>query len=431
MKVLLGQTLSYKNNPFVNSIETSARHLKHGALVIDKGLIVDVGEKNHILKKFPNSEIFDYQDHLITAGFIDCHMHYPQTQIIASYGKRLLDWLNNFTFPEEMKFSDIKYASKIASITLDLCLANGTTTLASYCTIHPESVDVFFYEAEKRKMSVIAGKTCMDRNAPKNLLDTPKSAYVDSEKLIKKWHNNGRAIYAISPRFAPTSSPEQLEILGELWKSHPDCLMQTHISEQKEEMDWVQKLFPNSKDYLDVYERFNLIGEGAVFGHAVHLNLRERKRILETKSAIAHCPTSNMFIGSGIFDLQGMINEDNIVGLASDTGGGSSFSMLRTMAATYELAQLKGFSIHPSQLFWLSTIGSAKALKQEDKIGNLKKGLFADLIILDLNPAKFLSKNMTGFGDFWSDLFRVIMMGDERNVKDVWVSGNPIISKTH
>ncbi len=431
MKILLGQTLSYKKNPFLNSIESSVEHKLDGALVIDKGLITDIGEKKEILQKYPNSEIFNYKDHLITAGFIDCHMHYPQTQIIASYGKRLLDWLEKFTFPEEMKFNDVKYASKIASMTLDLCLINGTTTMASYCTTHPESVDALFEEAAKRKMSVVAGKTCMDRNAPQNLLDSPKSAYEDSEKLIKKWHRNGRAIYAISPRFAPTSSPEQLENLGELWKKYSDCLMQTHISEQKEEINWVKKLFPKSIDYLDVYEKFNLIGEGSVFGHAVHLTFRERKRILETKSAIAHCPTSNMFIGSGIFNLKGIINENSIVGLATDTGGGSSFSMFRTMAATYELAQLKGFSVHPSQLLWLSTIGSAKALNQHDKIGNLKKGLFADLTIIDLNPKNFINQNMSCYGEVWSDLFRVIMMGDERNIKEVWVSGKPVFNKIH
>ena len=198
-------------------------------------------------------------------------MHYPQTRIIASYGKRLLDWLNDYTFPEEQKFENYDYAKDVASLTLDLCLRNGTTTLASFCTTSVNSVDAIFEEAETRKMCVIAGKTCMDRNAPKLLTDSVKRSYDDSKYLIKKWHLNERNIYAITPRFVPTSTPEQLEILGNLWEEHPDCLMQTHLSEQEEEVRWVKKLFPNIKSYLEVYDKFNLVKEKSIFGHCIHL----------------------------------------------------------------------------------------------------------------------------------------------------------------
>ena len=281
MKLLKGTILSFINNPFLVTVNDSVKLIVSGGILIDGHFIKKVGKFSILQSQYPQAEIYDYGENLITSGFIDCHMHYPQTGIIASYGKRLLDWLNEYTFPEEKKFNNINYARNIASLTLDLCIKNGTTTLASFCTTSIKSVDAFFDQAQKRNMCVIAGKTCMDRNAPEYLTDSPNSAYDESKRLIKKWHNNKRAYYAITPRFAPTSTPEQLDCLGSLWSEHPDCLMQTHLSEQKEEIDWVRKLFPKSKNYLDVYDKFNLVKKNSIFGHCIHLKEAEIEMLKE------------------------------------------------------------------------------------------------------------------------------------------------------
>ena len=308
----------------------------------------------------------------------------------------------------------------------DLSLANGTTTVASYCTIHPESVDAFFAEADKRGLCAVGGKTCMDRNAPDGLRDTVQSAYDDSLTLLNSWHGKNRLVYAVTPRFSPTSTHEQLEALGALWAKHPDCPMQTHLSEQVEEIAWVADLFPEARDYLDTYERAGLLGPGAMFGHAIHLTDRERARLKEADAALVHCPTSNTFIGSGLFDLGGLKAEGQIVGLATDTGGGSSFSMLRTMAAAYEVGQLKGRAAHPAELLWLATEGSARALRMDHRIGRLAPGHDADLVVLDLASTPVIAQRATRAQTIWEAVFPTIMMGDDRAIAEVRIMGKPI-----
>ncbi|MBT8459871.1 MAG: guanine deaminase, partial [Boseongicola sp.] len=381
--LLIGQTLAFEANPFQAGIDT-ARHDARGGVLIENGKITATGSADDLRGRHPQAEVTDYGNALILPGFIDAHAHYPQTAMIASWGKRLIDWLNGYTFPEEMKFADVAYADDIAKTYFDLTLANGTTTTTSFATIHPESVNAYFSEAQTRGLRAIAGKTCMDRNAPDGLTDTAQSAYDDSKTLLEKWHGQDRLIYAITPRFSPTSTPDQLHALGALWAEHPDCPMQTHLSEQHEEIAWVQDLFPDARDYLDTYEAAGLIGPGALFGHAIHLTDRERARLKETGSSLVHCPTSNTFIGSGLFDMDGLTREGQTIGLATDTGGGSSFSMLRTMAAADEVAQLKGRALHPAELLWLATTGSAQALRLDTKIGTLAPGFEADLVIIDL-----------------------------------------------
>ena len=426
MKLLKGTIFSFINNPFLVSVNDSVNLIEFGGVLIDGQFIKKVGKFSILQSQYPQAEIYDYGENLITSGFIDCHMHYPQTGIIASYGKRLLDWLNEYTFPEEKKFNDINYARNIASLTLDLCIKNGTTTLASFCTTSINSVDAFFDQAQKRNMCVIAGKTCMDRNAPEYLTDSPNSAYDESKRLIKKWHNKNRAYYAITPRFAPTSTPEQLDCLGSLWSEHPDCLMQTHLSEQKEEIDWVRKLFPKSKNYLDVYDKFNLVKKNSIFGHCIHLKEAEIEMLKERKSSIAHCPTSNTFIGSGIFKMKELTSKKINVGLATDTGGGTSFSMLKTISETYKISQLNNFSLHPAQLFWLSTVGSAKALNLENKIGNVSRGQFADLNIIDFFSTHEIEQRAKRAKNFWQKIFPTLIMGDDRAIKSTWVSGKEV-----
>jgi guanine deaminase len=320
-----------------------------------------------------------------------------------------------------MRFADPAYATDIADRYLDLILARGTTTVCSYATIHPASVDAIFTAAQSRGMRVFAGKTCMDRNAPEGLRDTAGSAYDDSKRLLEKWHGKGRLSYVITPRFSPTSTPEQLHALGQLWREYPDCMMQTHLSEQTDEIAWVRDLFPQSRDYLDTYEAQGLLREGAVYGHAIHLTDREKARLIEAGASLVHCPTSNTFIGSGLFDMS--LAQHLRVGLATDTGGGSNFSMLPTMAAAYEVAQLRGQSLHPAQLWWLATQGSARALRCEDKIGNIAPGMEADLVVIDLASTPAIEQATRRAEDLWQQLFPTIMMGDDRAVAEVWVGG--------
>ncbi|WP_209597886.1 guanine deaminase [Ruegeria sp. HKCCSP351] len=419
--LLKGHVLSFTGSPF-DGEPTEATRLDE-AVVIDKGRVADVGASDALMRRHPDAVIKDHSNHLIIAGFVDPHVHYPQTAMIASWGKRLIDWLNTYTFPEEMKFGDPEYASEIANRYLDLTAAHGTTTMCSFCTIHPESVDAFFTAAQQRGQRVVAGKTCMDRNAPEGLRDTAHTAYDQSAALLEKWHRVDRLSYAITPRFSPTSTPEQLEAMGALWAEHPHCLMQTHLSEQTDEIEWVRSLFPDARDYLDTYEKFGLLGQNGLYGHVIHLEDRERDRLSEVDASLIHCPTSNTFIGSGLFDMNGLIHDGHRIGLATDTGGGSSFSMLRTMAAAYEIGQLRGRPLHPAQLLWLGTVGSARSLRMDDCIGNIAPGMEADLVVIDLASTPAIAQREACANDVWEAIFPTIMMGDDRAVAEVWIGG--------
>lgn len=421
--LLLGQTLHFSGNPMTTSWEDTVRIDSAGGVLVAAGKIIAVAPASALRSAHPEATVHDYGDALLCPGFIDAHVHYPQTAIIASWGKRLIDWLNSYTFPEEMRLADPHYAARIAERYLDLTLDHGTTTVCSFATVAPHSVDAIFTAAAQRGQRVVAGKTCMDRNAPEGLRDTAQSAYDDSKTLIERWHGKGRAGYAITPRFTPTSTPDQLAALGALWAEHPDCLMQTHLSEQLDEIAWVRDLVPGARDYLDTYEEHGLIGERALFGHAIHLEPREMDRLAETGAAVVHCPTSNTFIGSGLFDMAKLASRQIPVGLATDTGGGSSFSMLRTMAAAYEIGQLRGTPLHAAQLIWLATAGSARSLHLHDKIGSLTPGLEADITVLDLASTPAIEQRSANANSVWDRLFATIMMGDDRAVQSVWVNG--------
>ena len=422
--LVLGQVLSFTGDPFAEG-PGAARLESHGGVLIEAGRIVATGPADALRRAHPQARVTDYGRALISAGFIDAHAHYPQTAIIASWGKRLIDWLNTYTFPEEMRFADADYAAAVAGRYFDLTQANGTTSVCSYCTIHPESVDAFFAAAQARGARVWAGKTCMDRNAPERLRDTAQSAHDESARLLAKWHGVDRLSYVVTPRFSPTSTPEQLEALGALWAANPGCLMQTHLSEQVDEIAWVKGLYPSARDYLDTYEAFGLLGRGGLYGHAIYLEEREKDRLREVDASLIHCPTSNTFIGSGLFDMAGLKAAGHRIGLATDTGGGSSFSMLRTMAAAYEVAQLRGHALHPAELWWLATAGSARALHAADKIGNIAPGLEADLVVIDLASTPAIEQATRRAGDIWQALFPTIMMGDDRAIRAVWVGGKP------
>lgn len=420
--ILQGHVLSYQASPFEGDAPEAAARIDQ-AVAVSGGKIAGAGSLEDMQALLPQAEVINHGEKLILAGFVDAHVHFPQTAMIASWGKRLIDWLNSYTFPEEMRFADRAYADEISNRYLDLTVANGTTTVCSFATIHPESVDAFFTAAQARGQRVVAGKTCMNRNAPDGLQDTVQSAYDDSKALLQRWHGVDRIEYAITPRFSPTSTPEQLEVMGQLWAEHPDCLMQTHLSEQLDEIEWVKSLFPEARDYLDTYEKFGLLGGKGLYGHAIHLEERERHQLREHGAGLVHCPTSNTFIGSGLFDMAGLMAEGQNIGLATDTGGGSSFSMLRTMAAAYEIGQLRAVPLHASQLLWLATQGSARTLHMADKIGNIAPGMEADLVVLDLASTPAIAQRSACANDLWEAIFPTLMMGDDRAVSEVWING--------
>lgn len=420
-----GQTLVFVASPFDVAPERAARFATDGIVVVRHGHIEHVGEAMATLARYPGLRLENYANDLIMAGFVDSHVHYPQLGIVASYGSQLLDWLNRYTFPAELRFADKFHARAQADLFLDECLRNGVTSASVYCTVHPQSADALFEAAAARGFRMAAGKVMMDRNAPAGLTDTAEQSYADSKALIARWHGTGRLSYAVTPRFAPTSSPAQLDAAGTLWKEHPDCPMQTHLSESAAEIAWVRQLYPDAPDYVGVYERYGLIGPGANFGHAIHLSARELAALRESGSGISHCPTSNLFIGSGLFDIAEMTVRSGPIplGLASDVGGGTSLSMFATMKAAYEIAQLKGFSLHPAQAFYLATLGSARVLRLADRIGNLAPGYEADITVIDLASRPLIAERVRSATDIWEALFAQMILADDRAIRATYVGG--------
>ncbi len=377
-----------------------------------------------IAKHNGDMKMINYQDKIITAGFVDTHIHYPQTGMIASYGEQLLDWLENYTFPEEERFKDPEYAAKVAKIFLDELASNGTTTALVFGTVHKQSVDVFFQEAKRRDLRMICGKVLMDRNAPEYLTDTPGSGYQDSKDLIEKWHGNGRLSYAVTPRFAPTSSPEQLATVGQLLKEYPSVYMHTHLSENKQEIEWVKSLFPEREGYLDVYDHYGLLHQRSVFAHGVHLSDCECQRLSDTGSAIAFCPTSNLFLGSGLFDLTRLEEYGVRVGMGTDVGAGTSFSLMQTMSEAYKVMQLQQQKLHPVKSLYQATLGGAKALYLDDKIGSLEVGKEADFVVLEPNATTLMKFRMQQAKTLEEKLFVLMSLGDDRTVHATYINGN-------
>ncbi|MBH3340913.1 guanine deaminase [Pseudomonas mendocina] len=410
-------------DPAVVGVEQSYEYFEDGILLIENGKVAQVGAAAELLPKLAGIEIQHYCDALITPGFIDTHIHYPQTGMIASYGEQLLDWLNTYTFPTERQFEDKAHASEVAAIFLKELLRNGTTTALVFGSVHPQSVDAFFEQADKLNLRMIAGKVLMDRNAPDYLTDSAESGYAESKALIERWHGKGRLHYAVTPRFAPTSTPEQLELAGKLLGEYPDLYMHTHLSENRKEIEWVKELFPERKGYLDVYDHHKLIGPRAVFAHGVHLCDDECKRLAETGSAVAFCPTSNLFLGSGLFDLNKLEAHGVRVGLGTDVGAGTSFSQLQSLNEAYKVMQLQGKKLDPFKSLYLATLGGANALYLDDKLGNFLPGKDADFLVLDYNATPLISYRMQQAKSLEERLFALTMLGDDRAVKETFAAG--------
>jgi len=428
-RALRGPALTFVDDPFRAGPEHALRYESDALLIVENGRIAAFGDYASIRHSLRETDPLDRfgADCLILPGFVDTHVHYPQTQIIGAYGKQLIDWLNDYTFVTEQQFADPVHCRQVAELYLQQCLRNGITTSAVYCTVHPQSVDAFFEAADALGMRMVAGKVLMDRNAPAALTDTARSGYDDSKALIARWHGRGRGLYAITPRFAPTSSPEQLEAAAALWKEHPGTYMQTHVSENRGEIDWVAALFPDRSGYLDVYAHYGLLGPRAVLGHGIWLSDAEFAQCHDTGTAIAHCPTSNLFLGSGLFRLHDARGGPRPVqvGLATDLGGGTSFSPLATMKAAYQIAQLNGRSLSAPEAFWLATRGAAQALQLEDRIGSLAAGQEADLLVLDLRSTPLIDFRMKYCRGIDDALFVQMILGDDRATRATYIAGEP------
>jgi len=418
-----GEILHFLSDPAADG-EQAVEHFKDGILLIEDGYIKGLAEAERIIEQLPAEvELFHHKESILVPGFLDTHIHYPQCEVIAAYGTQLLDWLETHTFPAEHRFSESAYAESVADFFLDELIRNGTTTALVFGTVHPQSVDAFFQAAEARNLRMICGKVMMDRNAPEFLLDSPASSYEDSQSLIKRWHNKGRLGYAVTPRFAPTSSPQQLEMAAKLMGEHADVHLHTHLSENTRECEWVAELYPESKNYLDVYDRFGLLGKRSVFAHGIHLSEGEWCRLKQTDSAIAHCPTSNLFIGSGLFNYQNALDHGVKVGLGTDVGGGDSISILRTINEAYKVQQLNGYNLSAFQSLYLATLGSAKALDLDSCIGNFCVGKEADFIVLDYQATPLIEFRTKHCKDVKEKLFVLEMLGDDRAVRETWIMG--------
>jgi guanine deaminase len=405
--------------------EAGHEYFEDALLVLRDGKVAAAGAASALLPGLPEgAELVDYSGKLIMPGFVDTHVHYPQTDIIAAYGEQLLEWLERYTFPIERRFADPEYAREVADFFLTELLRNGTTTALVFATVHPQSADAFFTAAQARGLRMIAGKVLMDRNCPEFLCDTAESAYADSKALIEKWHAKDRLLYAVTPRFAPTSTERQLELAGRLLDEHPGVYLQSHAAENKSEVAWVAELYPWSRSYIDVYDHFGLLRPRAVYAHCIHLDTADRERMAETGAAMSFCPTSNLFLGSGLFDADAARRHRVRVGIGTDVGGGTSLSLLRTLDEAYKVAQLGGQRLSPLRAFYLATLGSARALYLDDRIGNFAAGKEGDFIVLDLAATPLMARRMASTADLVERLFVLMMLGDDRAVFATHIMGH-------
>jgi guanine deaminase len=423
-----GTFLDFIDDPFYHPESDSVRYITDGLMIVENGIIKAFGDYDTLREQAIGLTIVTYPGHLIMPGLIDLHLHLPQTEMIAAYGEQLLTWLETYTFPTERKFQDKAYATKVSQIFIDQMLRNGTTTAVVFATVHPESVEAFFEIAQQRQLRMIAGKVMMDRHAPEYLTDTAASSYAESKALIERWHGRDRLRYAITPRFAPTSTEAQLALAGTLLQEYPDTYLHTHLSENIDEVAWVKSLFPNAANYLDVYDRFGLVSDRSIFAHCVQLDDGEFQRLAEAGSAIAFCPTSNLFLGSGLFNIEKATDRRIKVGLATDIGGGTSFSLFQTASAAYKVAQLRQQKLSPFQALFLATLGSARALSLDDMIGNFQPGKEADFIVVDprstplmaFRNADTIPADLTELAD---RIFSLLIMGDDRAIRATYILG--------
>ncbi len=428
-----GPALTFTGDPFQQGLEHTLVYEPDAIVAMAGGSITHFGPAKRVRPLLPRgTRIEDYgRRSLILAGFVDCHVHFPQVQMIGAHGAQLIEWLEKYTYVAEQQYADRRHARAAARAYIDENLRNGITTAAVFCTIHPQSVDALFEAAAKFDLRMIAGKVLMDRNAPEKLRDTAQAGYDESKALIAKWHGRGRLAYAVTPRFAASSTPAQMTAAGALWRESPGTYLQSHVSENRREVAWVKELYPERKGYLDVYDHYGQLGPRAIYGHGIWLTEDELRRCHETGTAIAHCPTSNFFLGSGCLNLGVTSKKERPVrvGLATDLGGGTSFSILRTMGEAYKAAQLAGYSLAAGHAFYLATRGAAHALYLDDRIGSIAPGMDADLVVLDLESTPVIRYRMKHVADLQEALFVQMTLGDDRAVRATYVAGRRVYER--
>lgn len=401
--------------------------LDDGVLLVDEGRIALVGPAQRILPQLgPDIPLTDWRGCLILPGFIDCHLHFAQADIIAAHGPHLLEWLDRHTYPAEMRCADADHAADIARFCLTELLRNGTTTAMVFGTVHAGSADAIFREARQRRVRLIAGKVLMDRHSPLPLCDSAEQGYHDSAQLIERWHGQDRLAYAVTPRFAPSCTPAQLDVASRLLRHYEGVYLQTHLAENRHEVQWVHELFPQARSYLDVYDRFGLLGPRSILAHCLHLDTIDRQRFAETGAVACFCPTSNLFLGSGLFDLAAADAAGMRLALGTDVGAGTSFGMLQTLHAAYKVANLGGAPLDPLRAFYLATAGGAQALGLSDKVGQLRPGLEADFIVLDPLATPVQARRASQCHDLRDLLFALMMLGDDRSVRATYVLGERV-----
>jgi guanine deaminase len=431
-RAIRGAAISFHADPFLVDGQDALTHWNDALIVIEDGIIVSIGDAGPALEALPaDVPVTHFPDAILSPGFIDAHVHYPQLQMIGAAGEQLLEWLEKYTFVAEQDFADKAHAEEVAGLFLRELLRAGTTTASVYCTVHPHSVDAFFAESSRFNTRMIAGKVMMDRNAPLALLDTVESSYADSKALIERWHGKGRQLYCITPRFAPSSTQAQLDAAARLWREHPGTYVQSHLCENLGEIAWVRELFPERSSYIDVYDHAGLTGPRAIFGHAVHMDEDDFACCHRTGSALAHCPTSNLFLGSGLFKMFEAKRADRPVpvALGTDVGGGTSLSQLQSLNEAYKVAKLSGETLTPAQGFYLATRGGAEALRLDDRLGSLAPGYEADIVVLDLKATPLMQFRMTYCRDVMETLSVLMTLGDDRAIRATYIAGEPVYDR--
>ncbi len=421
-----GSVLHFLDDPRDDTGEDTFEFFEDGLLVIDDGYITKIGAAQDLIPGLPAGvSISDYSGQLILPGFVDTHVHFVQTDIIGSYGGQLLSWLDLHAYPAERAFAEEEHANEVADFFVRELLRNGTTTALILGSVHKGSVDAVFRAAEQERMRVIAGKVMMDRNCPDYLRDTPASSYEDSKSLIESWHNRDRLQYAVTPRFAPTSSPEQLDCAGQLVREFDDVFVHTHLAETQDEVAWVKRLFPDSRSYLDVYDRFGLLNERSVFAHGIWLDDADIERLSQTGGAISHCPSCNLFMGSGLLDIDKLISAGVPVSVGTDIGGGTSFNLMRTLHDAFVTAQLLNKRLSSLRAFYLATLAGARALNLDDHIGNFLPGKEADFVVIDPAATPLLRRQINHAESLEETLYILMTLGDDRVISETYIMGKP------
>ena len=419
-----GAILHFRSDPGSHDDPGSFELFDDGLLVTADGQVTAIGPARELLSTLPtDARLIEHGDSILLPGFVDAHIHYPQTDIIGTGGRQLLDWLEDYAFPTEGEFADPAHAREVAEFFLDELLRNGTTTALVFCSVHRTSVQAFFQAAAARRLRMAAGKVLMDRNCPEYLRDTPEGGERDSRELLEAWHGRGRLQYAITPRFAPTSSEAQLASVGRLARDYPDALIQTHVAENLAEVAWVKRLFPQARSYLDVYDGHGLLRERAVYAHCIHLDQDDRARMAQSGAAAAFCPSSNLRLGSGLFDVTAADAAGMRFAVATDVAGGSSFSMLQTLGDAHKVAQLSDQRLSPLRAFYLATLAGARALGLDDHIGRFAVGMEADFIVLDLRATSLIARRMARSRTLSEKLGVLITLGDDRAVSRTYILG--------